>query len=142
MNKEELYYGPQTSNRNQVAYYMTTTAAPRGQLLYVLLKNENYPFRTFDIKITEEWKNNTKRRLILETRDIEDAIELNRPELARHLRFDDTYSWECEWCSHKLECDEGLINEINLPKDQRRWWDTYQKRSIEVKKRTFWPKKS
>jgi hypothetical protein len=73
MNKEELYYGPQPSHRNQVAYYMTTTDAPRGQLLYVLLKNENYPFRTFDIKVTEEWKYNTKRRLILETRDIEDA---------------------------------------------------------------------
>lgn len=41
---------------------------------------------------------------------------------------------------HKLECDEGLVNEINLPKDARRWWDTYQKRSLEVKKRTFWLK--
>ena len=127
---------------NQVAYYMTITDAPRGQLLYVLLKNENNPFRAFDVKVTEEWRNNTKRRLILETRDIEDAIELNRPELARHVRFDDRYNWKCVGCSHKLECDEGLINEINIPKDARRWWDTYQKRSLEVKKRTFWVKKS
>jgi hypothetical protein len=81
--------------------------------------------------------NNTKRRLIFEKRDIEDVIELNRPELARHLRFDDRYSWKYEGCSHKLECDEGLINEINLPKDTRRWWDTYQKRSLEVKKGRF-----
>jgi hypothetical protein len=108
---------------------MTIMGAPRGQLLNVLLKNENYPFRAFDVKVTEEWRNNTKRRLILETRDIEDAIELNRPELARHVRFDDRYNWKCEGCSRKLECDEGLMSEINLPKDARRWWDTYQKRS-------------
>lgn len=38
---------------------------------------------------------------------------------------------------HKLECDEGLINEINLSKVARRWWDTYQKRSLEVKKGRF-----
>ena len=129
MNKEELVYGPQPSHLNQVANYMTIMGAPRGQLLNVLLKNENYPFRAFDVKVIEEWRNNTKRRLILETRDIEDAIELNRPELARHVRFDDRYNWKCEGCSRKLECNEGLMSEINLPKDARRWWDTYQKRS-------------
>jgi len=30
-----------------------------------------------------------------ETRDIEDAVELNDPTLARHVRFDSRYNWKC-----------------------------------------------
>jgi hypothetical protein len=36
---------------------------------------------------------------------------------------------------HKLECDKGLINEINLSKDARRWWDTYQKKVFRSQKK-------
>jgi hypothetical protein len=96
MNKSELYYGPSESHKNQVAYYMTITGARRGKLLYVLLQNDSEnPFRIFDIFVTDEWRENTKRRLIKETRDIDDATELNRPELARHVRFDSRYQWKC-----------------------------------------------
>ena len=35
--------------------------------------------------VSEEWRAKTRKRLILETRDIEDTVELNN----RHVRFDD-----------------------------------------------------
>jgi len=38
----------------------------------------------------------TGARLVKETRDIEDAVELNDPTLARHVRFDSRYNWKCD----------------------------------------------
>jgi hypothetical protein len=57
--------------------------------------------------------------LIKETRDIDDATELNGPELARHVRFNSQYQWKCLGCMYKTECDEYLKNEINLTQDKK-----------------------
>ena len=93
----------------------------------------------------------TKKRLILETRDIEDAVELNNPKLARHVRFDDRYNWKCNVCLYICECNEHLRDEIPIPiKDPSslRWWDSYRgtKRAIEIpekwKKLNGGPKKA
>jgi hypothetical protein len=82
--------------------------------------------------------------LILETRDIEDAVELFDPTLARHVRFDDRYNWKCNYCSHKTECDGYLIDEIGLPVESRRWWDIYKdrQRHLEVPKKWVKTKKT
>lgn len=46
---------------------MTVTGARKGQLFYILLTNGGEsPFRVFDVKVTDEWRENTKKRLILE----------------------------------------------------------------------------
>lgn len=37
--------------------------------------------------ITDKYREQTRARLVKETRDIEDAIELNDPTLARHVRI-------------------------------------------------------
>jgi hypothetical protein len=74
-----------------------------------------------------------------QTRAIEDSVELKDPTLTRHVRFDSRYNWKCEGCSHRIECDKYLIDEISLPKDKRRWWDVYEKRSLIVPK---WFKKT
>ena len=63
--------------------------------------------------------------MVKETRDIEDAVELNDPTLARHVRFVQDI-WKCNYCSYKMECDGCLRDEIGLPIESRRWWDTYK----------------
>lgn len=124
VNKSELPYGPMESHKNQLAYYMTIMNCPKGQLLYILLHNDgDGPFVSFDIEVSDEWRAKTKKRLILETRDIEDGVELNNPKLARHVRFDSRYSWKCNDCLYVNECNEHLKEEIGLPTDLRRWWD-------------------
>jgi hypothetical protein len=136
MNKPELLYGPDKSHIKKLAYYMTITDAKKGQLLYVLLTNKDEnPFRAYDVVVSDEERARMKQRLIRETRDIEDSIELKDPTLTRHVRFDTRYNWKCDYCSYKMECDEYLINEINLPKDKRRWWDVYERRSLLTPKR-------
>jgi hypothetical protein len=72
--------------------------------------------------------------LVKETRDIEDAVELNDPTLARHVRFDSRYNWKCNGCEYIMECNEHLKDEIGLPVPERRWWDTYRgaKRSLKI----------
>ena len=136
VNKTELPYGAIPSHLNQLAYYMTIMDCPKGQLLYILLHNDgDLPFVAFDIEVSEEWRTSTKRRLILETRDIEDAVELNQPKLARHVRFDDRYNWKCNDCQYIMECNEHLKEEINLPRERRAWWDkgyNGKQRSLEI----------
>ena len=70
-----------------------TGGAKKGQLLYVLLINDDddNPFRAFDVTITDKYREQTRARLVKETGDIEDAVELNDPTLARHVRFDSRY---------------------------------------------------
>ena len=94
--------------------------------------------------ITDKYRKQTRARLVKETRDIEDAVELNDPTLARHVRFDSRYNWKCDYCSYKMECNGYLKDEIGLPIESRRWWDTYKgaQRSIEVPKRWLKPKKT
>jgi hypothetical protein len=36
-----------------------------------------------------------------------------------------------------MECDEYLKDEINLPKDKRRWWDVYERRSLQTPSRFY-----
>jgi hypothetical protein len=105
--------------------------------LYVLLtSNDTYPFRAFDIPITDELRAKMKKGLIRETRDIDDAIELKDPTLVRHVRFDDRYNWKCVDCSHQQECDSYLLDEIRLPVDKRRWWDIYcHRRTLTIPKK-------
>jgi hypothetical protein len=101
------------------------------------------PFRVFDVKVTDELRENTKRRLILETRDIEDAVELFDPTLARHVRFDDRYNWKCIYCDYKTKYDEYLQKELDIPVEKRKWWDkgyNGAKRRLEVPKK--WSKKT
>ena len=108
---------------------------PKGQLLYILLHNDgDNPFVAFDIEVNDEWRARTKKRLILETRDIEDAIELNNPKLARHVRFDSRYNFKCNGCLYVMECNEHLKEEIPLEKSKLRWWDSYngKQRSLEI----------
>lgn len=76
--------------------------------------------------ITDKYREQTRARLVKETRDIEDAVELNDPTLARHVRFDSRYNWKCDYCSYKMECNGYLKDEIGLPIESRRWWDTYK----------------
>ena len=40
--------------------------------------------------------------IVVVTHDIEDAVELNQPKLARHVRFDDRYNWKCNGCQYIL----------------------------------------
>jgi hypothetical protein len=111
---------------------------PKGQLLYILLHdNGNSPFVAFDVEVSDEWRERTKKRLILETRDIEDAVELNNPKLARHVRFDDRYNWKCNDCLYISECNEHLRDEIPLPITSLRWLDSYRgvKRSLKIPER-------
>lgn len=61
-------YGPDKSYINQLAYYMTITGAKKGQLLYVLLtNNDENPFRAYDVTVLDEERARTKQRLIRET---------------------------------------------------------------------------
>ena len=94
--------------------------------------------------ITDKYRKQTRARLVKETRDIEDAVELNDPTLARHVRFDSRYNWKCDYCSYKMECNGYLKDEIGLPIESRRWWNTYKgvQRRIEVPKRWVKPKKN
>ena len=122
VNKSELTYGAIESHKYQLAYYMTLHNCPKGQLLYFLLHNDgDSPFVAFDIEVSDEWRAKTRKRLILETRDIEDAVELNNPKLARHVRFDDRYNWKCNDCLYISECNEHLRDEIPLPITSMRW---------------------
>ena len=117
---------------------MTIMNCPKGQLLYILLHdNGNSPFVAFDVEVSDEWRERTKKRLILETRDIEDAVELNNPKLARHVRFDDRYNWKCNDCLYISECNEHLRDEIPLPITSLRWLDSYRgvKRSLKIPER-------
>jgi hypothetical protein len=138
MYKTDLKYGPDNAHLNQIAYYMTITGMKKGQLLYVLLPNDtDNPFRAFDVTVTDALRAQMKERLIKETRDIDDGYELKDPTLTRHVRFDTRYNWKCDYCSYKMECDEYLKHEINLPKDKRRWWDVYERRSLLTPKRFY-----
>lgn len=94
--------------------------------------------------ITDKYRKQTRARLVKETRDIEDSVELNDPTLARQVRFDSRYNWKCQYCPYKMECDEYLKVEVGLPTTERRWWDTYKgmQRRIEVPKRWVKSKKN
>ena len=53
---------------------MTITGAKKGQLLHVLLtNNDENPFRAYDVTVSDELRDQMKKRLIKETRDIEDS---------------------------------------------------------------------
>lgn len=141
MNKDELPYDPNATHLNQLAYYMAIKSAKKGQLLYVLLiNNDDNPFRAFDVTITDEYREQTRARLVKETGDIEDAVELSDPTLARHVRFDSRYNWKCNYCSHKTGCDGYLRDEIGLPVAERRWWDTYKGRQSHMEVPKKWVK--
>ena len=51
--------------------------------------------------------------------------------------FDSRYDWKCDYCSYKMECNGYLKDELGLPIEYRRWWETYKgaQRRIEVPKR-------
>lgn len=63
-----------------------------------------------------------------------EILLLNDPSFTRLVRFNSRYNWKCSYCSYKMECDEYLMGEINLPKEKRRWWDIYNKRTLETPK--------
>ena len=94
--------------------------------------------------ITDKYREQIRARLVKETRDIEDAVELNDTTVARHVRFDSRYNWKCDYCSYKMECNGYLKDEIDLPIESRRRWDMYKgaHRRIEVPKRWVKPKKN
>ncbi len=56
-------------------------------MFYCRTNDDDNPFRAFDVTITDMYREQTRARLVKETRDIEDAVELNDPTLARHVRF-------------------------------------------------------
>jgi|GEM_PF-1873768 len=100
---------------------------PRGQLLYILLANDGDSLLVaFDLEVSEERRAGTKARSVPETCDVEDAIELKNPRPTRHVRFDNRYNWKCDGCDYIEECNEHLRAEIDLPTNERRWWDTYR----------------
>ena len=57
MNTEELFWGPQPSHLNQVAYYITIQVHQEDNYV-CFVKNEYNLFRAFDVKVTEEWRKN------------------------------------------------------------------------------------
>ncbi len=98
---------PKPFNVEQLQMYMALVDADIGFIIYQLLLDYNdFPFRVYEVKMTKEERKEMLEKMVTDAFHLQMNIDQKTPENTRHVFFDETKKWKCQYCKYNQECTQ------------------------------------
>ena len=105
---------PKAHYLKQLEAYMALTTSDTGIILVqCLLNNKENPFVEFEHTMTEDQRHEVLKQLERDALQLKAGIMMGEqgPPLVRHIAYDTTLNWKCQYCPYLKPCEAFRILE-------------------------------